>query len=132
MSDKGMVHSKKEFVHNNDELADSEAVKAVRVIGEVQIKYQNKLANKSNLEALRDEALYRLATELGIKAELDPTPCFYGEPPILELKGKMEGDDIHKYGFDHEKKGWEVKKAHDRGEDYLGEKESLESKRKKD
>lgn len=129
MSDKGVVHSKKEFVHSNDELADSEAVKAVRIIGEVQIKYWKKVANKQNLEALRDEALYRLATELGIKAELDPTPCFYGEPPILEIQGKMEGDDIHKYGFDHEKKGWEVKKAHERGEDYLGEKEALESKK---
>ena len=131
MQDKGRVHSKKQFVHNSDELADSEAVKAVRLIGEVQIKYAKKVATKENLHALRDEALYRLATQLGIKAELDPTPCFYGEPPILEIQGKMAGDDIHKYGFDHEKKGWEVRKAHERGEDYLGEKESLESKRHK-
>lgn len=125
------ITSRKQFVHWSDELTDSEAIKAVELIGRIQVKYQHKTNTKDNLFALRDEALTRLAEELNILAELDVTPCFYGEPPVLEIKGKMAVDDIHKYGFDHEQKKWEIDKAHDRGEDFLGEKESPQSRKEK-
>lgn len=125
------IKSRKQFVHWSDELTDSEAIKAVELIGRIQEKYAMKRNSKENLEALRDEALTRMAEELNISAELDIAPCFYGEPPILEIKGKLTVDDINKYGFDHEKKGWEINKAHERGEDYLGEKESPDSRKGK-
>ncbi len=125
-----MIKSEKQFVHWNDELTDSEAQNAFRIIADVQLKYQYKTATTDNLEALRDEVLTRLA-EVDILAEVDPSPCLYGEPPTVEIKGKLAVDDIHKYGFDHEKKKWEIDKAHDRGEDYLGEKESTKTRRAK-
>lgn len=123
-----IIKSKKQFVHWSDELTDSEAVEATKIIFEVQQKYSYRKNSRENLEALRDEALTRLA-EINILAELDPSPVFYGEPPILEIKGKISTDAIHKYGMDHERKGYEIKKAHARGEDFLGEKESIKSRK---
>lgn len=122
------IYNERQFVHWNDELTDTEAVAVVRLIGEIQMKYANKPNTKQNLEDLRDEALTRLI-EINILAELDPSPCFYGESPIVEIIGKVSSDPLHKYGFDHEQKKWEIDKAHDRGEDYLGEKESSKSKK---
>lgn len=124
------IKSRKQFVHWNDELLDSEAQEAIKIIAEVQAKYALKQNTKENLEELRDEALHRLA-DINIIAELDPSPCLYGEPPILEIKGKIQVDDIHQYGFDHEQKAYEVNKALERGEEYLGEKESLKSRKEK-
>lgn len=116
------IKSEKQFVHYSDELTDSEAVAAVRFIALCQEKYANKPNTKKNLEALRDELLTGLMG-MNILAEFDPTPCFYGEPPAIEIRGKVAGDSIHEYGFDHEKKKWEIDKARSKGEDYLGEKE---------
>lgn len=122
------IRSEKQFVHWSDELTDTEAQNAFRIIAEVGEKYKYKTATVDNLEALRDEVLTRLA-EINILAEIDPAPCLYGEPPIVEIKGKLAMDGIHKYGFDHEQKKWEIDKAHGRGEDYLGEKESTTTRR---
>lgn len=120
-----------QFVHWAADLTDEEAKQVVAVIlGEVQEKYQYKLSTQANLEALRDEALTRMA-EIGILAELDVSPVFNGEPPILEIIGKVSTDSFHKHGFDHEKKEWEVRKAKDRGEDYLGQKEPANKRREK-
>ena len=124
------IHNEKQFVYWNDELTDSEAQEAFQIIASVQMKYERKVATIENLEALRDEILTRLA-ERDILAELDPTPVFYGEPPTVEIKGKLSTSELHKYGFDHEKKGWEIKKAHERGEEYLGQKETTKSKKAK-
>lgn len=123
-----IIHSERQLVHFADELTDSESTAAFQLIIELQSKYAYKANTVENLEQLRDEALTRLM-EMNILAELDVTPCFHGESPILELKGKVSGDPLHKYGFDHEKKKWEIDKAHDRGEDYLGEKESSKSRK---
>lgn len=125
------IKSAKQFVHWSDELTDSEAQGAVKVIAQIQQKYAPMANTKENLEALRDEALTRLM-DLGIVAELDPAPCFYGEPPILEIRGKVSTDPIHKHGFDHEQKQYEVLKAMERNEDYLGQKEQPNKRKKKD
>lgn len=127
------IHSAKQFVHWQDELTDEEAVAAVKIVAEIQAKYAHRPNTKENLEELRDEALTRLMA-LNIVAELDPSPCFHGEPPILEIRGKVAGDPIHTQGFDHEKKQWEVRRAAERNEDYLGQKERANSRsdKKKD
>jgi hypothetical protein len=122
------IKDRKQFVHWADELTDTEAIAAVKIISQIQVKYQYKTATKENLEALRDEALTRLS-EINILAELDPAPILNGEPPTIEIKGKMAIDDIHQYGFDHEKKKWEIDKARERNEDYLGEKQELPSRK---
>lgn len=124
-----IIKSEKQMVHFADELTDTEAVTVTRLIGECQMKWAHKANTKENLEYLRDEVLTKLMG-YNILAEFDPAPCFYGEPPIVEIRGKVPGDPIHQYGFDHERKKWEIDKAHDRGEDYLGEKESPKDSKK--
>jgi hypothetical protein len=120
--DGNQVTSAKDFVHKATDLQDHETKRAMQVIAEVQGRYQYKRNTPDNLDALRDEILTKLA-EVGILATFDPVPMLSGEPPILEIVGKVWGDPIHKYGFDHEQKAYEVQEAEKRGEDYRGQKE---------
>jgi hypothetical protein len=109
----------KQFAQNAADLLDRDVQQIVAiVVGDIQQRYAYKANTHANLEALRDEVLTRLM-EIGILATFDPTPCFYGEPPEVEILGRM---DINKYGLDHEQKGYEVNTANMRGEDYLGQK----------
>lgn len=124
------IKSEKDFVHVASDLTDIEAQNAFKTIVQITNRYSKRANTVENLEMLRDEVLTRLA-EQNILASFDPTPCFYGEPPTVTLEGKIAGDYIHKYGFDHEVKEYEVKKAHARNEDYLGEKEAPNRKRTK-
>jgi len=105
------------------ELTDEEVKKIGKMVAQLVSKYGARSNTPANLNALRDEALSRLASEMNILATLDPAPCFYGEPPTIEIIGKMPGDSIHKDGFDHEKKRWEVLEADRRNEAYRGQKE---------
>jgi hypothetical protein len=118
----------KEFAHAAGDLTDTEVTQIFKVVEQVRLRYAGKKNTPDNLEHLRDEVLTRLM-EIGILATLDPTPCYYGEPPTLEIIGKITGDSIHKHGFDHEKKMYEVRKAVERNEEWLGEKEGV-NKRK--
>ena len=49
------------------------------------------------------------------------TGALTGEPIVLEILGRIRGNDVDKQGFDHEKKRWEVLKSKDSGEKFLGE-----------
>lgn len=118
--DVGKIHSRKELVHNSADLQDSEAQEAIQIIVGIQNKYARRANTVKNLEALRDEVLTRFM-EVGILATFDPTPCFYGEAPVLEILGKVGASTSE---FDHERKSFEVQKAAERGEQYLGEKEA--------
>ena len=120
----------KDFAHAASDLTDEEVTKLFRVVEEVRYKYAGRANTADNLEHLRDETLTRLM-DIGILATMDPAPCFYGEPPIIEVIGKVSGDSLHRYGFDHERKGWEVNKANERNEDWLGEKEAVNVRKKK-
>lgn len=115
----------KNFAYAAMDLTDREITQVFQILSVVRAKYAGKPNTADNLDALRDEALTRLM-EIGILATLDPAPCFYGDPPTIEILGKVKGDAIEKQGFDHEQKGWEVNKAKDRGEDWLGQKESVD------
>lgn len=112
------------------DLTDREITQVFEAIELVRQKYAGKANTPDNLEQLRDEALTRLMS-IGILATLDPAPCFHGEPPIVEIIGKISGDPIEKHGFDHEQKSWEVNKANDRGEDWLGQKEKPDKLKRK-
>lgn len=118
----------KGFAHAAGDLADSEITKLFHTVEDIRLRYAGKANSADNLEAMRDEILTKLM-EQDILATLDVAPCFYGEPPVLEVIGRVSGHSDHKYGFDHEKKGWEVRKSVERNEDWLGEKESV-NKRK--
>lgn len=76
----------------------------------------------SELEHYRDEITTTLAERLGILATVDTAPVLDGESPLVEIIGKIEGTSFAKFGMDHEKKEFEVKRATERGEDYLGQK----------
>ncbi|HEY5446429.1 MAG TPA: hypothetical protein VIJ87_18610 [Pyrinomonadaceae bacterium] len=120
----------KDFAHSASDLTDAEISRFFKVVEEVRVKYAGRKNSVENLESLRDETLTRLM-DIGILATMDPSPCFYGEPPVIEVVGKVQGDSLHKHGFDHEQKGWEVNKANERNEQWLGQKEPL-NKRKDD
>jgi hypothetical protein len=122
-ADPSAVKSMHDLVYKSTDLTDAEVTEFGRAMGEVSSKYSHKTNSKENLEALRDEILTRSA-EIGILVEVDPSPCFYGNPPEVVVLGKVAGDDLYKYGFDHEQKAYEVTKAKERGEDWLGQKES--------
>jgi hypothetical protein len=85
----------------------------------VRRNYQHKAFTTANLDALRDETLTRLAG-IGVLASVDVAPCLNGEPPVVEIIGKV-GDVGFQKPFDHERKQYEVNKANDRGEDFLGQ-----------
>lgn len=115
----GKVTTGKQFAQNAADLLDTDVRRIVEiVVGDIQQRYAFKANTARNLDALRDEVLTRLM-EIGILATFDPTPCLYGEPPELEIIGRL---DIGKYGFDHEQKGYEVNTANTRKEDFLGQK----------
>lgn len=118
----------KDFAHSASDLTDAEITRFFKVIEEVRTKYAGRKNTVENLESLRDETLTRLM-DIGILATLDPTPCYYGEPPIIEVVGKIQGDGLHKYGFDHERKGWEVTRSVERNEEWLGQKEPLDKRK---
>lgn len=121
------LKSAKQFAQYSSDFTDEEITQAMQIIVGIQRKYATRSNTVENLEILRDEALTRLS-EIGILATLDPAPCFHGEPPVLEFIGKINTDAIHKDGFDHEKKEYEVKKATARGEDWLGQKERVNAR----
>lgn len=125
------IKSGKQFADFAIDLLDSEIQQAMAIVVSLQRKYAKRPNTADQLEALRDEALTRLA-DIGILATLDPAPCFYGEPPILEFIGKVNTDVIHKEGFDHEQKQYEVRKATKRGENFLGEKDRVNTRQVKD
>lgn len=78
------------------------------------------------LEELEKELAYKLM-ELHVMVKIDGTPIFAGQPPIIEYLGRLDTGSFAKYGQDHEKKEWEVKKADARGEDFLGQKDNYRS-----
>lgn len=124
------IKTAKDFAGFASDLTDKEIKQAILIIEEVRWKYAGKANSAKNLEALRDEILTRLA-DMSVLATVDVAPCFYGEPPELEIVGKIAGDDIHEHGFDHERKRHEVLEANRRGEDYRGQKEPYNVRRDK-
>lgn len=124
------IKSSKQLASVASELTDEEIKWVFEIVMMTRAKYSGRSNSSKNLEAMRDEVLTRLM-ERNIIAELDPAPALYGEPPVLEIIGKVTGDGYHKYGFDHEKKYYEVNKAVERKEDFLGQKERYNKRKDK-
>lgn len=117
-----------ELVRIASELTDEEVTEAGAILKALTSKYSRRTNSVGNLTELRDEALTRFA-EMGIVVEVDPTPCFYGDSPEIEIIGKVKGDSFYRYGFDHERKQWEVLKANERGEAFRGQREPYNKRR---
>ena len=118
-----IIKSTEQLAGFAQDLSDIEVGEVGKIIGSLQRKYAQRPNTPEVLDQLRDEVITKLAEQLGILATLDPTPCFHGEPPIVEIVGKVSGHSFHKDGFDHERKYWEVQQANKKGEAYLGQKE---------
>jgi hypothetical protein len=109
------------------DLNDDEIAVAFRLIYLVRQKYAHRSFDTLEqgvkiVEEMEKEIQTLLAEQLEILSRVDVTPMLMGQPPVLEILGKLPTSATAKYGFDHEKKEYEVKKATERGETYLGEK----------
>lgn len=134
-----VVRTQKQFSDAlTQELTDEEIKQAMALILPLKEKWRNRFIGKLahdptlNLEKalemlaeMSDEITYRLATELNVLATVDTTPLLEGKGPVIEWIGVLPGHSLNKDGFDHEKKAWEARKARDRGEDWLGQKEEV-------
>jgi hypothetical protein len=132
----GIVKTRKAFSDGLTlDLTDDEICKAFEIILPIRKKWEERFRMHCNdpinftaeeavelIDHMEDEIKYELATRLDIYTEMDCTPIFEGKPPIIEFVGALPSHSIAKYGFDHEKKTYEVQKARERGEDYLGQK----------
>lgn len=117
---KETVSSAEELAQIATDLTDKQVQDITRIVMQAQMRYGRKLSNAKNLEEMRDEILTRLA-EINVLATVDPSPVFYGEPPIVDILGEVNvtNDGL----FDHERKAAEVKRANELGEAYRGQKE---------
>jgi hypothetical protein len=119
------------------DLTDDEIKKALEITVNIVRKHQTKWRLKypfdsleqvaDLLEELEKELGHRLMEELDVLVKVDGTPVFEGLPPVIDWMGKLDTSSLAKYGQDHEKKTWEVQKAKDRGEDFLGQKDNYRS-----
>jgi hypothetical protein len=120
------IQNRKQLVEFASELQDTEAKFVANVMVKMSQKWSSRACTVKNLEQMRDEILELLAKG-GILATVDVAPVLNGEPPVVEIVGHMSGTERAEYGMDHERKQWEVQKAHARGEFFLGEKEHADS-----
>jgi benzoyl-CoA reductase/2-hydroxyglutaryl-CoA dehydratase subunit BcrC/BadD/HgdB len=113
------------------ELSDEEIARAVQVVVSVHRKHREIWIRKMPfdsieqvadlLEEFEKEIAQRMMESVDCLVRVDGTPILEGHPPIVEWLGKIEGTSLAKYGQDHERKTWEVQKAQERNEDYLGQ-----------
>lgn len=133
-TDPGIVTTRKQFsdVLTMD-LTDDEITQALAIILPIKKKWETRFRYKFSgstftveqamklIDECEKELVHTLAEKLDIMASIDASPVFEGEPMVIELQGALSGHSSAKYGMDHEKKSWEVKKALITGESFLGE-----------
>lgn len=133
----GIVRTGKEFSGALTlDLTDEEIAAAYKIVVRVKNKHMAIFRRKFNdpstfkiddalkaISEFEDEIKTELAEKVQVLATIDTVPLLEGLPMQIEWIGKLPGSDLHKFGMDHEKKEWEVKKAVTRGEDFLGQKE---------
>jgi len=117
------------------DLTDEQIKQCAKILGEVRTKHVMKFRTKFNdpnsfnfddvlkaISEFEDEIKTRMAEEASVLVGVDTTPLLEGQPMRVEWLGVLPGGDLDRYGMDHERKEWEVKRANERGEDYLGQK----------
>lgn len=133
--DSGIVKTQKQFSDSlTQDLTDEEIQKCLRIIIPIKSKWERRFVSRFShndhptekeihrfLDEFEDEIKTTLAEQVNVLATVDTTPLLMGEPPEIEFVGALPGHSLHKYGFDHEKKTWEVTKATQLGEDFLGQ-----------
>jgi hypothetical protein len=139
--DQGIVHTPKEFVHNLVlDLTESEAQQALMLTLPIRSKYSAMFRRKLSphsaftfeeamtlLNQFEDEIKTTLAEKMDLLVSVDMDPVFDGRPPTITFEGCLSGHDTAKYGMDHEKQEYDIKKAESRGEAFLGEKYDIDT-----
>jgi hypothetical protein len=106
------------------DMSDQEIQSAWRIIQHVRSKWTAIFHRKFNdpstfklddalklIDQFEDEIKTELAEKVNVLATVNVVPILEGQPLEIEFIGKLPGSDIYKYGMDHERKGWEVKRA---------------------
>lgn len=143
-ADSGIVKTQKQFSDAlTTDLTDAEIKHGLRLIIPIKRKHEEKFFSKfgddsftleeaeAAISEFQDEISYTLAVEAHILATVDAAPIFEGLPLVIEWMGVIPGHNLSKYGFDHEKKEFEVKRATERGEDFLGQRGESEASKAK-
>lgn len=117
------------------DLTDSEISQALRITLPIKQKWGEVFRSKLRhgnftveqamklIDQFEDELVTTLAEKLSLIANVDASPVFEGEPLIIDFIGALDSHYSAAYGADHEKKAWEVRKANERGEAFLGERD---------
>lgn len=135
-TNEGIVSTAREFSGALTlDLTDEEIAAAYRIVVGVKHRWEEKFRRKFNdpttfklddalrmVEQFEDEIKTKLAEQCQVLATVNTVPILEGHPLEIEWIGKLPGSDLAKYGMDHEKKAWEVKRANARGEDFHGQK----------
>lgn len=129
----GLVHSAKQFSDALTlDLTDEEITHALQVTIPIRRKWQDKFRSKLRhgdftvedamklVDQFEQELHYELATKCHLLVSVDVTGVFEGQPPVIEFMGALPSHPSAKYGLDHERKEFEVKRSKDRSEDFLG------------
>jgi hypothetical protein len=116
------------------DLTDEEISQAYQIIVRIKDKYSRifraKFGHNTQLtvedamrmiDQMEDELVTTLAERMDLIATVDASPVFEGEGPIIDLVGALSSHSSATYGMDHEKKEWEVKRAIQTKEDFLGQ-----------
>lgn len=133
-ANEGIVHTPKQFSDALTlDLTDEEITRAFAITTSVSRKWRQIFAYRLGphstftldqamklVDNFEDELKTQLAEKLDILAQVDVTPVIEGQPPVVEILGALPSHSSTKYGLDHEKKTWEVKKAKALGQDFLG------------
>lgn len=128
-----LVKTKKEYSDLlTQDMTDDEISKSFDIMLPIIQKWQERFRRRADtyptveaamedVERFEDELKTELAEKLHVYATVDVLPLLEGKPPVIVIQGPLEDHIIHKYGFDHEKKTYEVTESSRRGETFLGE-----------
>lgn len=115
------------------DLTDKQIAQCMRIVQRVHGKHRKIFVQKFGrpgftiddalkaVSEFEDEIKTELAEKVNVLVTVDSVPLLEGQPMQIEWLGVLPGGSLHQYGQDHEQKEWEVKKANERGEDYLGQ-----------
>lgn len=138
LSDREIVRTLDEFSGALTlDMTDAEIEQAAKVMLPIYRRHKQKFLMKfaglrsveeamALIDEMENEIQYEMATKCGILVRIDVEPLFEGSPPIIDWVGKVGGVESE---FDHDQKEWEVKRATERDEAFLGQKGEANSAR---
>ena len=98
-------------------LYDSEIIEVGQLTAYLTKKYAHRANTMTVLEEFRNEAIARFA-DIGFEVTVDVTPSFVSKPPTITIADRIVPLE---YGYDVEKKTWEVVKSKERKQTVLDE-----------